>query len=101
MSKANRVYVKLSIEKEAIENIRTVMENKTNKDYLGSLNLSIIIDGPGYVIPLKTSNYIKLEEIQKLINNGKYDFDCETINLLYEIKPVDSTEEIEADLIRF
>jgi hypothetical protein len=98
----NSVYIQMRIEKEAIENIRNAMKNKDPNNIIGTLNLSIVIEGEGYAIPIKTTNYMSIQKIEKLINNGKYNIQYGNINLLYELKPVDVVEEDKTpDLISF
>lgn len=101
MAENNGVYIRMWIGKDAIENIRNAMKNKTHKDCIGTLNLSIIIDGQGYAIPIKTTNYMNKQQIERLINKGKYDLDNGNIHLLYELKLVDTTKEDEPDLVCF
>lgn len=92
MTKTNGIYLKLSIEKDAINNIRNAI-NETKRNYPGLLSLSIRIDGQGFSIPIQASNYITKEQIVKLINYGKYDLYNEKIDLLYELKLVDTAAE--------
>ncbi len=44
------------------------------------------------------------QQIKKMINNGRYNIDFGSINILYEIKPVDILKEIDTatpDLMEF
>ncbi len=89
MTENNGIYIQMRIEKEAIENIRNAMKNKDYTKNIGTLNLSIIIDGEGYAIPIETTDCMSKQQIEKLINYGKYNIYNGHINLLYELKPVD------------
>jgi hypothetical protein len=92
----------MHIEKEAIENIRNAMKNKAPNNIIGTLNLSIVIEGEGYAIPIETTDYMSKQQIEKLINNGKYNIYYGNINLLYELKPAGVVEEDKTpDLLSF
>lgn len=92
MTKANSAYIRMRITEDEVQNIRNAIKNKATDNMIGTLHLSITVDGEGYSIPIKTTDRVNKQQIVQLLNNGTYDLYYGGINLLYELKLVNIRE---------
>lgn len=98
----NGVFINMRIHKKERENIRNANPTKDYATNIGTLSLSIEIDGEGYVIPIKNEKRLNKNQIKEMINHGKYDIYDDSINILFQLKPVDTIEEeTNPDLMNF
>lgn len=93
MKENNSVYINMHIRKKEIENIKNVNKMKDYERFIGTLSLSITIDGEGYVIPIKTEKSLNKKQIYEIINSGKYNIQEESVNISFELKPTEKIEE--------
>ena len=93
MTKTNSAYIKMRMTEEEVQNIRNILKNKAADNIMGTLHLSITIDGEGYAIPIKRTDQVNKQQIVQLLNNGRYDLYYGGVNLLYELKPVVTAPE--------
>ena len=103
MTKTNSAYITMRITEEEVQNIRNILKNKETDNIMGTLHLSITIDGEGYAIPIKSTDRVNKQQILHLLNNGRYDVYNGGINLSYELKLVNirEGEDNYPDLLEF